>query len=536
MSFLHKNTKIQILLFSLACTIVIFNLNKKSNLSSFSLKKLPFSLRNLIENEQVKERCSKTTKDFLKKYNETDKIQDSGNTTLDNYQKALKEMIESKKIKFDDIKKYWKRLLIYLIFLIVDLIIIILWFVLCGQCCCGKKYKDQKTCCSKFIFSLFFFFNVIAILICAYGFIISPCFYKSINGVVCSLYKLVFHFIEGANNDYHDNYWKGIEGLNYLLREYNGNFSNINDLPRLTCNNEECFSYNNNVEKLKSQTNEFKRALENSTEIIESVSEPINNIKNETLDDIEKIMEKFDKYGKLGLYGLFGIIALFCLLSLITLTAYFICGCSCISCLFHLIWNIQMIIIIVIILVGICFGSFGIISKDFVEILKNYKNEQELFSEKFLNLTFNEEYINQTYECLNKDGNLYSFVFKENSKDFSEEIKNLYDEFNNDYNKFKRENIENIGQSSDLDKAYENLNQTFDDLLKLNDELNIKELDKFFNCSFFNNDFNILLSEIKDILAKKLSFMSLVVIVPVLVTFLAVVIGVLLVSNYASEF
>ena len=530
MTFLKKNPKIRILLFSLVCTIIIFNLNKKSNLSSFSLQKLTFSLRNLIDINQkvVEERCKKATKEFLNKYNES--ISNLDLKEPDKYQKILIEMIDNKKLEFSYIKKYLPRLLIYLIFLIVDLIIIILWLVLCGQCCCGKKYKEQKTGCSKFVFFLFFFFNVISILICVYGFIISPSFYKSINAVVCSLYKLVFHFTEGINNDYPDYYWKGFEGINSLLEQYNETFSDIIYL-KLDCNGteEECIAYQNIAVELKKQTNELKETLEKASEKIELVSEPINDIKNNTLDEIEEIVEKFDKFGKIGLYGLFVIIALFCLLSLLTLTAYFVCGCSCISCLFHLIWNIQMIIIIVIILVGICFGTLGKVSIDLVTILNFAKSEANINSDDPSLLKFNKEYLNITNQCLNKNGDLYTFALGEEEINFYEEINNLSEEFDKNYNKFQKThpNLQN-----DLS---ENLRQIFDDLLNLNNNLNIKELANFFNCSFFQKDFNVLLREIKETMAKKLSFMSLVVIVPVLVTFLTIVIGVLLVSNYTSE-
>ena len=539
MSPLKYNTKIQILLFSLACTIIIFNLNKKSNVSSFSLRKLSFSLRNLIDINQVDKRCKNTPKDFLKKYNDSisaskDENKPTKNITLDKYQKVLKEMIENKKLEFNKIKQYLPRLLIYLIFLIVDLIIIILWFVLCGQCCCGKKYKDQKTGCSKFFFFLFFFLNVIAIIICAYGFIISPNMFKSINGVICSLYKLVFHFTEGANKDFPNNNWKGFEGINSLIQEYNETYSNISDLEIDICLNETngCVYYKNTTFNLKSKTEIFFETLKNSSLIINLISEPINKTKNGILEDIEKIMEKLDKYCILGLYGLFCVIALFCLLGLITLTAYFVCGCSCISCLFHLIWNIQMIIIIVIILAGICFGTVGIASKDLVEILKYAKSENHLLEEKPFLLRFNGEYQNQTNICLNKDGDLYTYVFGKESINFDSDIETLFDQFQSNYTKF---NSENTDQESEMDKAYNTLKQEFYNLTKLNKKSNISNIDKFFDCSFLKRDLNFLINEIKEEMSKKLSFFSLVVIIPVLVAFLSIIIGVMIISNYSSQ-
>ena len=187
MTFSIKNTKIKILILSLACTLIIFNLNKNINISSyFFLNKLSFNLRNLITTEEVDARCKNTPKDFLEKNYKNLKNETDQGINLDKYQNVLKEMIEEKKL--GKIKKYLPRIIIYFIILIVDIIFIIIWFVFCGCCCCGKKYKSPANGCSKFYFFLFFLFSVIAILICAFGCIITPSFYKSSNAIICSKY------------------------------------------------------------------------------------------------------------------------------------------------------------------------------------------------------------------------------------------------------------------------------------------------------------------------------------------------------------
>ena len=119
------------------------------------------------------------------------------------YQETLKDIIVNK--KYEKIKDYLLRIIIYLTFLVLDIFLIIVWFALWGCFCCKNK-KSSATGCSKFFYFLFIFFSI---LICACGFIITPCFYKSLNDIICSLYKFTFHFIEGTNNDYPLNYWKG---------------------------------------------------------------------------------------------------------------------------------------------------------------------------------------------------------------------------------------------------------------------------------------------------------------------------------------
>ena len=138
MSLTLKNKKTQILLYSLAFTLVIFLLNKNSNLSLNCPHRPHFNFRFLIETEDVDKRCKKTPKNFLVQYKVLE-IKDSklDDSSLDKYQQVLKDMINDKKL--NKIKKYLPRIIIYLIFIIVDIILLIIWFIFCGCCCCGKK-------------------------------------------------------------------------------------------------------------------------------------------------------------------------------------------------------------------------------------------------------------------------------------------------------------------------------------------------------------------------------------------------------------
>ena len=536
-----NSKKIQILLLSFACTLIIFFLNKNSNISSNSLPKLPISLRNLFELETADKRCEKAEKKFLEEYNTT-KL--SGQN-IDDYPKddryldVLKDIIREKNLH--KISKYLPRIIMYAIFIIVDILLIIFWIALCSCCCCSKKNKESATGCSKCYFFIFCFLNIVAILICICGFILVPSFLKSINGVTCSLYKLVLHFTDGTNKDYSVHYnWKGFEGINILINQYNDAPEELEKLNKeeKICPNTSggfCYYYNKISGKLRGGENgEFFEELQKSGDKISLMSESINNIKNNTLDDIENIMEHLDKKGKFGLYLLFFVIALLCLIALLTLSFYFVCNCNCIICLFHLFWNIEMIFIVATMLVGVCFGVFGVFSKDLVPILKYVKSYENLVSDDPLLLKFNNDtdsivYKNITNKCFNDDGNLTSYVF--NPKKVYESIVN-----DRDYDKFQNEyEIEKKNQASKSITAYEKLDDILKNLKNIDNDLAKENINKIFNCSYFKRDFDILLKELKDTLAKKLSLFALGIIVADLAAFLAIFFGVLIASNYTGK-
>ena len=540
MSLPVNKKKIKILLLSLSCTLVIFFLNKNS---SNSIPRLPFNLRNLFELETADKRCENTEKKFLEQYTDPELSDQDLNDIKkdDRYLDVLKDIIREKDL--GKIKKYLPRIIMYIIFVCVDILLIVFWIALCGCCCCGKKNKEAATGCSKCYFFIFCFLNVVAILICICGFILVPCFFKSINGVVCSFYKLVLHFTDGTRNDYSDIYnWKGFEGINNLTDEYNQikvELKEINDIEKknTACNNDNdefCKYYKTTFNELLNEDNsDFIDYLEIPGKNISLMSDSINNIKNNTLDDIEEIMKYFDKEGKLGLYLLFCAIALLCLIGLLTLSFYFVCNCNCIVCLFHLFWNIEMLIIIITILVGVCFGIFGVFSKDLVPILKYVKSEENLNNTDPLLLKFNDDSDKElTNICFNKDGNLTSYVFKTNKKYKSKFNDNFYKDFQKEYEKLKNANTE---QQPKLVSAYENLEDILKKLKDINNDLNEHNITKIFECKYFQRDFDILLIELKDSLAKKLSLFALGIIIADLVAFLGIFFGVLIASNYVGK-
>ena len=143
MSISMNNKKFHILVFSLVCTLIIFTLNKPL---SKPHKKLSFNIRNLVTNEDMENKCSKTYKEFKEKYQKgfSAIIKYNG---LDKYQNIIKDAIEKEEVNFEIIKSYLPRIFIYGIFLIVDAILIFVWIIYCACCCCSKSRKSSESVC-----------------------------------------------------------------------------------------------------------------------------------------------------------------------------------------------------------------------------------------------------------------------------------------------------------------------------------------------------------------------------------------------------
>ena len=526
MSISLNNKKFHILVFSLVCTLIIFTLNKHY---SEPHKELSFNVRNLVTNEDMDNICSKTCKEFKEKYLNgfSTNINYNG---LDKYQNIIKDAIEEEKLNFEIIKSYLPRIFIYGIFLIVDVLLIFVWIIYCACCCCSKSRKSSGSVCGKCSFIIFLILSVSAILLCVLGYFLVPCFTKSINGVICSLYKLVFHFLEGTKEDYgNDINWKGVEGISDLLDK----FKLIKSISKYECQDGEavCTSYKQffeNFDKERNDNNNLLQKLEGARDKIDSVSGVFKSLKNKELNSIEKYIGDYNKYFKCSLFYLFIAIFLFCFLCFLFLIIYFACNCECISCLFHIFWNIEMIIIIATMLVGIIFGIFGIVSKDGVSILQfttslDNLNDTNPFILKDIN---DVAMINQ---CFNEEkGALITF-----EDNYNKEIN--YTEFNEEYYKLKNSEVYKDENKKELMNAYDELYSGIKAMEELNSNLNAQDINKIFDCNFVKYDFNILLDEIKSSVAKLSSLLSLIIIIADLAAVISILFGIIVINNYKGK-
>lgn len=532
MSFSLHNKKVQILFLSLICTAIIFFINKNPN--TFSSKNLPFNLRNLFSKEDVDQRCSKTHKNFLDKYTDPNSINiKEEDKPLDKYQQALIDIIVDQ--KYSKFKEYLLRIIIYVIAAILDVILIIIWFVFCGCCCCSKKDKLLSSGYTKCFFLLFFLLSFIVILACVLSYFLIPCFYKSINGVVCSLYKLVFHFIEGTKNDFPQSNWKGFEGIESLIVKYTDMKTDSNKLPSIECNkydNDEektlCESYSDYKSSLNNNENEgFMNHLKETKNEIKTISNSFTDIRDKTLGNIEEIMGYVDKYCKLGLLLMFSAIVGFCLLCLISLTLFYVCNCNCIKCLYHLFWNIEMLLIIVTILIGIVLGILGIVCKDAVSILKYTKSMENLNSTNPIILDNIENDSKQYIDsCFNGDGDLSNLFTSENV--FDESIKENFENLD----KYYSGNKQSLQKYEELGNAFESLYNVMKKYKELYDDLNKNNLKNIFDCNFIKYDFGIVTEQLNNNIAKNLVLLSIIIIGADLIEMFAILFGIIVASKY----
>ena len=114
--------------------------------------------------------------------------------------------------------------------------------------------------------------------------------------------------------------------------------------------------------------------------------------------------------------------------------------------------------------------------------------------------------------------------------DFDESNNDNYQEFNEKYNDLKESNYFN--NNPEIEKAYESLYQVMKNLKNLYDDLNKENLNQIFNCQFVKYDFYILVNELNDSVAKKLSLFSLIIIVVDLVSVLCIFLGIIIASKF----
>jgi hypothetical protein len=387
-----KEKKSFILIFSLTCFLIIFTLHQSFYKTSAN------GLRYLIEEEEEEKikRCDKTFKDFKEEILKSpDNIEDKIPDELDKYQQILKDMIQEKKCR--KITKYLPRILTYLIIAIVDIIFIIFWILFCCYSCKKVEKQNNIGCGAKCAFIIFFILCIVVIFLCAMGIIYFPYLTKSLNGLACSVYKLVFDFLQGTEkNEYIP--WIG---LNNILK----NITNINS------------------------DNSYNDAIQN----IKRINNKLNEINDNQLEDLEKILKKMDDLYPISSIVIFGGVGIFNLLGLLAMFLIFVCECKCMSCLFHLFWNIEIIFIIVTFFLSSILGTFSIASKDLSQIL--------IYQKHNLSDIFNISEINNEIDiCLNGNGNILSNILEDKEAQFYDDMniqnKSLYNcsFFKIDYN------------------------------------------------------------------------------------------------------
>ena len=110
-----------------------------------------------------------------------------------------------------------------------------------------------------------------------------------------------------------------------------------------------------------------------------------------------------------------------------------------------------------------------------------------------------------------------------------------YTEFNEEYIKIKNNEEYKDESKKDIMEAYDVLYNGIRIMEELNSNLNEQEINKIFNCNYVKYDFDILLDEIKNSVAKLSSLLSLIIIVADLAAAISILFGIIVVNNYKGK-
>ena len=387
MNLFLKEKKFFIIIFSLTCFLIIFTLYQSFFKTSSN------GLRYLIEETDINKRCEKTLDGFKREINgslEAIKVKEP--VDLDKYQKILKEMIQEK--DYGKLKRYLPRIFTYLIIAIVDIIFIIIWILFCCYSCRKMEKQNDEQVCSGIYVSLASIIFIFSMGTFHYSYLT-----KSINCLVCSVYRLIFDFLHGTNEN--DNLpWIGMDNI------YK-NITNINNSN----------FYNDVKDYIERINNRFAKIIDNN------------------LENLEDTLKIIDDLYPINWFVILGGVGFFNYLGFWAFNVFLFCRFQFMIYIFHLFWNIEIIFIIVSFFLSTILGSFSIASKDLSIILNKQRN---LLNENFI---FNfSEAIDAVDMCLNGNGNILSVILGDKEEQFYNEInvqnKSLYNctFFKRDYN------------------------------------------------------------------------------------------------------
>ena len=539
---------------SIIFTLKLFIIENNKNKSYFS----SISLRNLIESGDVSERCKKTDKSFLKKYEKTYQSKEKYKN-LNNYQETIIELFRD--YNLDTAKNYLKRIWIPLMLIGVDLLFFILWICFCSclccpPCCCFCVRKKVTDCvkCSYSCFSIINLFLCLFLLIfSAVGIIkFSNSFKRSINNSACSLYKLSFHFLEGNKEDYPElinwNRWDDddFNNMNKIINKYyelEEKIKNIPELSKSDCEkNDDCEYYKfieNKIEilnKFNLNFNDSMLKLTNTYNKINELYEVFRKIKNDILDKINDFLtDIFDKYIIICLYGFFGVIGVLSLCSGLIILIYSSCKNDCLKLIFNIIWNIQTLFVISSFLFGIGLNIIGYVGKDLVPIIQYAKSEENLKSEDPFLFKPDNSIIDNLNICLNDKGDIYISLENPKINLNKEEIENKQYEL---IDKYTNKNI--TDSQTKLLINYANVLRIADLYTDIEEDFNNLPSHNISTCQFISSDVNITIDQIKETFGNDATIMSYFLLGEDVLTLISIFSGIITINilsryNYINE-
>ena len=364
-------------------------------------KKLKFediiNLRSLYDQKNINYVCGKAGKSLAKKYSNgyDEEIYEIKN--INKEQKAIIDLFRYSKYQYT--KNYLPRIAVFIVFLILDILFIFFWisycFCFCCDCCLFKTAIPQSFKKRIIFFLISSTLNIFVIIFSILVLLFINPFLKKLNGIACSTFTLVDHFLDGTKGSYPQisNKWDGIQGVQKILNNTSNKYNNIIYDEELYKNIEYTksnYSYlsedtcgirkiieNDNFEKdiydfyqlINSSFNTF-----NYDEDIQNLNEAydeFNRIENNTCQDVYNIFHDYiNKYVKKVLIIFFSITLFFGLMGFIFLILYYCSKRNSFRIVYVIIWNISMLLMILSILISVIFGLIGFISEDSLRVIQ----------------------------------------------------------------------------------------------------------------------------------------------------------------------
>lgn len=529
MNIFIKHKKSNILFLTFIASITLFSLKKINYESNLINNSINNPLRSLIDRDDSLTRCEKAEKSLkdlykIKTYVSEEKEKEK---ELDKYQEVLINFIREQNL--DIAKDYIKRLIIPIVILGLAIITLFFWIGFCGCSCypCGCC-KGTMEGCGKCSFTLTVFFNSIALVVCiAFIILFSGYYFQSINNPVCSLYKFTFHLLDGTNGDYSkEKQWHSLDNLNLYIKDIQEVIESVKDLQKVGDCGEKSATVNKEIQKLKDKEDSFTKLSDEVINVeykIKNLFDTLNDMKDQYLDDINKIMVDYiDKYYRLGLDGLFAVIGVVSLFALIALIASITCNCLCVRIFYHFIWNLQIIIAFIMILVAACLNVVGIIGKDSTAVLQYVKSEQNIKSEDPLFINIDGESSEYLITCLNGNGDLGKYFTIPTFFELPINVNDL---------KNIKETLENVEGKDEIIKTINNIIDISDKYEKVNNNIGGGNIG---NCRFLGLDVDILKDQLKNSLGRDFTILSYIFLGEGVFIVISIFFGIIVINKYSK--
>ena len=364
--------KTKIFLINIIFTFFLIKLKKSYCIKNFD-ELFNIRLRNLFSQNNINYVCDKAGKSFNKNYLGGYDAKVFSKKQPNKYQNSFINFLRDSKYKY--IKKYYSRIAIFFVFLVLDLIFVFLWISYCSCCCCNfclfKMASPSKTCRKTWLIfslicnSLVIFFSFALLLL------INP-FFKKANSIACSAFTLVEHFRVGVGNSYpqEPNGWIGFPKFIDILNDGNYQLSQITNFSQLIQAYDNAInSYNNikeedtcnityiiNPDDFDSDFYTVYNILNYSTSYldindlikeVEDAYDVFTDSENDACQDVYDIFHDYiNRHFKRACLAISSLTLIFGILGFIFLLLYFILKNNYFRIIYIFIWNISMLLMI----------------------------------------------------------------------------------------------------------------------------------------------------------------------------------------------